>query len=76
MEEINLGICPFCGEAVIANDISLLYLECMGKWHFSHYCGMDEDGNHTAHFAIAGNTKEEVIDRCKASLKRKEDNNA
>lgn len=76
MENIILGVCPFCGEDVVANDINLLHLECTGKWHFSHYCCIDEEGNFNATFAMLGDTREEIIDRCKASLKRKEDNNA
>lgn len=72
MEEVKLGICPFCGEEVVADDISLIYLECLGKWYFSHYCCDDAEGHHTVAIAVSGMTKKEVIERCRASLKRKD----
>lgn len=71
MEEVKLGICPFCGEEIIADDINLMWIECIGKWYFSHYCCDDEDG-HTVSIVVTGKTREEVIERCKASLNRKD----
>ena len=71
-EEVKLGICPFCGEELITNDIDLMWLECLGKWFFSHYCCHDEEGHHTCGFNVMGKTREEVINRCRASLTRKD----
>lgn len=69
-EEVKLGICPFCGDEIIADDINLIWLECLGKWYFSHYCCYDESGTHTVSVAVTGKTREEVIERCRASLKQ------
>lgn len=68
----KLGKCPFCGEELIADEITLMHLECTGKWHFSHYCCDDENGNHEVSIAVSGKTKKEVIERCRASLTRKD----
>ncbi len=72
MEEVKLGICPFCGEELITNDIDLMWIECMGKWFFTHYCCYDEKGGHTVAISVVGKTREEVINRCRASLTRKD----
>lgn len=71
-EEVKLGICPFCGEEIIADDINLMWIDCIGKWYFSHYCCNDEEGNHTVSICVTGKTREEVIERCRASLNRKD----
>ena len=68
----KLGICPFCGEKLIADEITLVHLDCTGKWHFSHYCCDDEEGMHQASLSVSGKTRKEVIERCRASLNRKE----
>ena len=72
MEEVKLGICPFCGEEIVADDISLMWVECIGKWYLSHYCCFDEDEMHTVCVSVTGKTREEVIERCRASLTRKD----
>ena len=71
-EEVKLGICPFCGEEIITDDINLIWLECLGKWYFSHYCCDDENDQHTVCICVTGKTREEVIERCRASLTRKD----
>lgn len=71
-EEVKLGRCPFCGEEIITDDISLIWLERLGKWYFSHYCCNDEYGVHTVGINVTGRTREEVIERCRASLTRKD----
>jgi hypothetical protein len=71
-EEVKLGICPFCGEEIITNEFNLIWLECLGKWYFSHYCCDDAEGHHTVAIAVTGRTREEVIKRCRASLNRKD----
>lgn len=73
MEEVVLGICPFCGEEIVANKINTTYLEKLEEWYFGHYCCYDSNGTHNVSIVVTGKTKEEVILRCKASLRRKED---
>ena len=67
--KIKLGICPFCGEKLIADEVSLIHLECTGCWYFGHFCCDDENGHHKVSISVSGKTKKEVIERCKASLK-------
>ena len=69
--KIKLGICPFCGEELIADEVSLMHLECTGCWHFSHYCCDDEDDMHRVSISVRGRTKKEVIKLCK-QLNRKD----
>lgn len=59
----KVGRCPICGERFVVDDISLMYLECMGKWVFSHYCCNDDEGIHQASLLVSGKTKKEVIER-------------
>jgi hypothetical protein len=59
----KLGRCPFCGERFVVDEFSLIYLECMGKWFFGHYCCDDDEGNHRARVSVSGKTKMEVIKR-------------
>lgn len=61
--KIKLGICPFCGERFVVDEISLVYVECLGKWYFNHFCCDDDEGNHRASISVSGKTKKEVIER-------------
>lgn len=69
MDEEKLGICPFCGEEIIANNVTLLCLDEIGIWYLQHFCCHDDDGHHVC-ISVSGKTKEEVIERCRASLKK------
>lgn len=66
----KLGRCPFCGEELVADDISLMWVRILGKWMFTHYCCHDKHNAHRVEIVVSGNTREEVIERCRASLKK------
>ena len=60
--EVSLGKCPFCSKEVVANNITMLWLERSGIWNFNHFCHHDGyDKDYTAYICIPGKTPEEII---------------